>query len=83
MLLLNMVLQICNFGLKTPLMEMALVPSFLNIDEIYDQLRVWKGVYKYAWVFISPRQDLNCVFNQKMEICSTILRSYMICCVLL
>ena len=30
MLLLNMVLQICNFLLKTYLMEMALVPLFFN-----------------------------------------------------
>ena len=47
----------------------------------YRYVWVWKGGYKYAWVFISPQQGLNSVFNQKLQICSNILRSYMICCV--
>ena len=35
MLLFNMVLQIYNFLLKTPLMEMALAPLFVNQFTIF------------------------------------------------
>ena len=38
MLLINIVLQICNFGLKSYLTEMAVVPSFVNKFAIFSQL---------------------------------------------
>ena len=101
MLLLNMVLKICNFLLKTPLMGMALTPLYFNKFAIYFKYTFgccylrWgqRSPARPKWPF-QPYENLlknkgtraisvRGVFNKKLHICSTILRSYMICCMFL